>query len=73
MLGVEAGALVYVGAAALGLSALLVSSATAFTVVKDAGAAYLLFLGVQAPRRRGSAPQTTTTAALRNSSGMACP
>ena len=51
MLGVEAGALVYVGAAALGLSALLVSSATAFTVVKDAGAAYLLFLGVQAPRR----------------------
>jgi threonine/homoserine/homoserine lactone efflux protein len=45
--GISAGCLVHVFGAAVGLSALLMASSAAFTVLKWAGAAYLLFTGVQ--------------------------
>jgi threonine/homoserine/homoserine lactone efflux protein len=47
MLGVETGTFAYALAAAAGLSGLIAASVTAFTVVKYAGAAYLLYLGVR--------------------------
>jgi threonine/homoserine/homoserine lactone efflux protein len=46
-LGVQVGTMVHMAAAALGLSALLVSSSLAFQVVKYAGAVYLIYLGVK--------------------------
>ena len=45
--GVHVGTLVHVAAAVLGLSALLVSSATAYHTVRWLGAAYLVWLGVR--------------------------
>ncbi|MDX6452175.1 MAG: hypothetical protein QOH16_2224 [Gaiellaceae bacterium] len=46
-LGVASGGLVHVAAATVGLSALIASSATAFTVVKLVGAAYLIVVGIR--------------------------
>ena len=46
-LGVTAGCFVHIFAAALGVSALLATSATAFTALKYAGAAYLLWIGAK--------------------------
>ena len=51
-LGIAVGALVHVCAAAIGLSSLLVSSATAFNAVKYAGAAYLICMGLWTIFRR---------------------
>lgn len=45
-LGIGAGTFVHIFAAAFGLSALLAASATAFTVVKLVGAAYILYMAV---------------------------
>jgi threonine/homoserine/homoserine lactone efflux protein len=58
-LGIGAGALFHVLAAVLGLSALLASSATAFTLLKWVGAAYLLYLALsllRAPRESTEGP-----------------
>ncbi|MEW9550816.1 LysE family translocator [Nonomuraea sp. NPDC050783] len=49
-LGIAVGVSAWVVAAATGVAALLAASATAFTVVKVAGAAYLLYLGAKALR-----------------------
>ena len=48
VLGLSSGALVHVVAATAGVSAILVASATAFTVVKLLGAGYLIYLGIRA-------------------------
>ncbi|MCM2316460.1 MAG: LysE family translocator [Thermoanaerobaculia bacterium] len=61
--GLNIGTLVHSCAAALGLSAILATSALAFSIVKYIGAAYLLYLGIQALRSRpGAASKPTRTA-----------
>lgn len=56
VLSIEVGNFIHVLAAALGLSALLLSSALAFNLVKALGAAYLIYLGL---RKIFSSPATT--------------
>ena len=53
MLGVWTGATGHVLLAALGLSAIVSSSATAFTIVKIVGVVYLVWLGIQSLRSKG--------------------
>jgi threonine/homoserine/homoserine lactone efflux protein len=63
VLGIHTGSIVHVAAAAFGVSAILASSVVAFGVVKYAGAAYLIWLGIRALRRpeervaEGTAPR----------------
>jgi len=56
-LGVGTGAFVHIAAAAVGISALILASATAFTVLKWAGAIYLVYLGIQMLRATFNAPE----------------
>src|SRR6186997_576600 len=53
-LGITAGSVIHTFLAALGLSALLATSPSAFMAVKFAGAAYLLFIGIRALVTRAS-------------------
>ncbi|MHA1600098.1 MAG: LysE family translocator, partial [Alphaproteobacteria bacterium] len=57
MLGIWLGAFAHVVFAVAGLSAILMTSATAFTVLKYIGAAYLVWLGIQAIRGAAGASQ----------------
>ncbi len=59
--GITAGCFVHIAAAALGVSALMAASATAFTVLKWVGAAYLVWVGLGMLRAR--APKVVTAAA----------
>ncbi|RSN71684.1 MULTISPECIES: LysE family translocator [Actinomadura] len=61
-LGVITGDALYIVAATAGLAALLTAFPVAFTVIRIAGAAYLIYLGVQLIRNRGSnqAPDGTS-------------
>jgi RhtB (resistance to homoserine/threonine) family protein len=53
-LGIVSGCFVHVFAAAIGVSALLATSATAFTALKWIGAAYLLWMGVRLLRSKAT-------------------
>jgi len=56
VLGNAAGEVVQIAAVALGVGVVLAQSLLLFSVVKFAGAAYLVYLGIQAIRHRGSGP-----------------
>jgi threonine/homoserine/homoserine lactone efflux protein len=62
-LGIAAGSTVHVAAATAGISALVVSSARAFELVKYAGAAYLVFLGVRRLLTRDEAAEKAPASA----------
>lgn len=66
-LGIGAGTCVHIVAAALGMSAVLATSATAFMVVKLIGAAYLLYIGIGmllAKRKEAADPAAVELPAL---------
>lgn len=65
-MGIGAGTFVHIFAAALGLSAVLATSATAFTVVKLVGAAYILYMawGLLRSKKSGEVTALATVPAL---------
>jgi len=64
--GICAGCVIHATASALGLSAILATSATAFNVVKTLGAGYLIWIGIQSIREAGQpAPVTSGDSARR--------
>ena len=67
VVGLSLGALVHVAAAAAGLSAILLTSATAFGIVKALGAGYLIYLGLRMlfARRLPAGPAAPTPVSSR--------
>ena len=59
-LGTLVGGSVHVLAAGLGLSAILMTSATAFQIVRYAGAAYLIYMGISMIQKRRATANTQT-------------
>jgi threonine/homoserine/homoserine lactone efflux protein len=69
ILGILTGCLIHATASALGLSAILATSARAYETVKLVGAAYLVWIGVQAIRSAGVGVQIPRLAALARDDG----
>ena len=68
IVGISTGCVIHATASALGISAVLATSATAFNVMKTVGAAYLIWIGVQSIRSAGApAPAATDRARGRTS------
>ena len=63
-LGIGAGCVVHILAAALGLSAVLAASATAFTALKFLGAAYLVYVGISLIRSSAASHRAVQAPAL---------
>jgi threonine/homoserine/homoserine lactone efflux protein len=63
ILGICAGCVIHATASALGISAILATSATAYNVVKTIGAAYLVWIGIQSIRGAGRPALTPLGAA----------
>jgi threonine/homoserine/homoserine lactone efflux protein len=64
VLGIQLGVVVHILAAALGLSTLMMTSALAYSAVKYAGAAYLIYLGISKLLQRDTpVPATEATSA----------
>lgn len=61
VLGIQTGLLLWITAAVLGLAALLRASEVAYTVLRVAGAVYLVWLGVQSLRARAAQVNPSAT------------
>lgn len=72
-LGIAAGCLVHVGAAALGVSALLAASSAAFAALKWLGALYLVWVGVQMLRAAWRQDAASSIADNARSAGATSP
>ncbi|MBT5190924.1 MAG: LysE family translocator [Rhodospirillaceae bacterium] len=64
VIGLSVGALVHVAAATVGLSAILLTSATAFGIVKLLGAGYLIYLGISTFLNRNAVVGAATATPL---------